>query len=146
MYFTKKEKRKRLCYSEMTFKCVSAVLLVFITGTENVVPTNFRKTLKVHFNKNVLPEIISYLLSVMGLLPFIAIIFQSSFFLRGIKSESSLPCMCQVCTTPASPHPPHPHFSRQPSNGLLGKRPSLFHQTTLGGGDTATCSRGGQIT
>lgn len=88
-----------MCYTKTTFKCVSAVLLVFITDTENVVPTNFRKTLKVHFNSNVFPEIISYLLCVMGLLPFIAIIFQSSFFLRGIKSESSLPCMCQVHTT-----------------------------------------------
>lgn len=128
-----------MCYTKMTFKCVSAVLLVFITDTENVVPTNFRKTLKVHFNSNVFPEIISYLLCVMGLLPFIAIIFQSSFFLRGIKSESSLPCMCQVHTTPATLHPPHPRFSQQPSKGLLGKRPSLFHRTTtLGGGDTIT--------
>lgn len=103
----------------MCFSCV----ISFYNSNRKCSTYKFQKTLKVHFNQNVFPEIISYLLSVMGLLPFMAIIFQSSFFLRRIKSESSLPCMCHVCTALVALHPPRPHFSEQPSNGLLGKVP-----------------------
>lgn len=135
MYLKKKE-RERLCY-------LSAVLLAFITATENVVHANFRNTLKMHFNKNTAQ---GYFLLIWcdG-----SCISQPLFsgHLSQRDTIKKKPTMHDVLDMDYFGCPASSPRSKQHSNDFLGNHPNLLYWTTaLGRGDTTTSSRGGQIT
>lgn len=133
------KKKKRLCCSKLTFKCLLAVIS-FCNSNRKCGTCKFQENFEMHFNQNVFqgrPPTSSVYYRILCLAQLF--VFQSSFIPKGIKWKEPPHMRGRAWATLATLHPLP---SSRHSHSLLGTQRLLSQTTALGRGDTTyLCQR-----